>query len=75
MSRGWPHGRLHYRIDGATPETNKVVVEICGDLTFEMLSRAAVLMGTRDINIECDLGCESDHSHDTSLVFTGVKVP
>lgn len=64
-----------YRIVGPTPEGDTVVVEISGDLTFDMLSRAAVLMGTRDINIECDLGCESDHSHNTSLVFTGVKVP
>ena len=63
-----------HRIVGATPEADKVVVEISGDLTFDMLSKAAVLMGTRDINIECDLGCESDSSHNTSLVFTGVKV-
>ena len=46
-----------------------------GDLTFEMLERAAVLMGTRKIDITCDLGCESDRSHDTLLVFHNPALP
>lgn len=61
-----------YCIDRLDPSKSSVVVRILGELTFEMLSRASVLMGTRDINISCDLGCESDRSHDTEIVFTGM---
>lgn len=52
----------------------KVIVErvsfrIEGELTFEKLARASELMGTRRIDITCNLGCGSDRSHDTDLVF------
>jgi hypothetical protein len=47
----------------------RVTVWISGDLTFEMLSKASELMDTRKIDIACDLGCESDRSHDTKLIF------
>lgn len=47
----------------------KVIARISGDLTFEMLERASVLMGTKKINVECELGCESDMTHDTHLIF------
>jgi hypothetical protein len=33
------------------------------DITFDVLDRLSKALGTRDINLSCDLGCESDRSH------------
>lgn len=65
----------HTTEDEKTIKVDRVVARISGDLTFEMLERASVLMGTRKINIVCDLGCESDKSHDTDLVFHDPSPP
>jgi hypothetical protein len=42
-------------------------------LTFEMLAKASELLGTRKIDVSCDLGCESDRTHDTEVTFWGAK--
>jgi hypothetical protein len=46
-----------------------LVVTILGALTFDMLAKASELLGTRRIDISCDLGCESDCSHSTDITF------
>lgn len=53
----------------------RVVAVISGDLTFDTMEKASILMGTRKIDITCDLGCESDRSHDTKLVFHNPSPP
>ncbi len=38
------------------------------DLSFCSLEKLAFALGTRDINLSCDCGTESDHSHDKVIV-------
>lgn len=42
-------------------------------LTFEMLSKTSKLLGTRKIDVSCNLGCESDRTHDTEVTFWGAR--
>jgi len=43
-----------------------------GELTFDDLAKLSEVLKTRSIDIKCDLGCESDHSHNTYLIVRNI---
>ena len=55
-------------------DQDRIVIEEPGGITFEKLAALAAEFETRDINVNCDLGCGSDPGHDTTISIGGVKV-
>ena len=49
-----------------------VEIQRVSAITFDNLCKLSELFGTRKINIDCDLGCASDRSHDTSIIITEI---
>lgn len=52
-------------------------IVVCGvtGINFEVLQRVSEILGTKQINICCDMGTSSDHSHETELHIGGLGLP
>lgn len=63
---------IYVHLDKSGEKVVSAQVDHHADLTFDVLDRLSKELGTRDINLSCDFGCESDRSYDPRIEVQGI---
>ncbi len=74
QERAFQRAKKHVRLESASfGRDDCLCLDGVEALTFAALSALSKEFGTDRIDINCDLGCESDPGHDRTIILWGWK--
>ena len=74
---GLSHSYLYLLIDRALTDSKGPYISIsrCGNLRFDVLAKISEMLKTKNIDLDCDLGCSSDPSHERTITIYDFTLP